>query len=122
MRKPTSVVFASSDCTGILPLLTKISPNQAAYHFLAGYQDGTFVTTYCKDPSPIPPLELANALLSYINQNDLPSFLVNVSDHGKHIEGKDFLMTLESTVSNSIPELSFGLSCDPKVGDLKQKY
>ncbi|KMZ58986.1 Phosphoenolpyruvate carboxykinase (ATP), partial [Zostera marina] len=65
MTTPSSVVFASSDCTGVLPLLTKISPDQAAYHFLAGYQDGKFVTTYCKDPSPIPPLELANALLSY---------------------------------------------------------
>ncbi|KMZ66479.1 Phosphoenolpyruvate carboxykinase (ATP) [Zostera marina] len=122
MTTPSSVVFASSDCTGVLPLLTKISPDQAAYHFLAGYQDGKFVTTYCKDPSPIPPLELANALLSYLKQNHLPSFLVNVSDCGKHVEAKKFLKTLESTLSDSVPELSFGLSCDPKVGDLKQKY
>lgn len=41
-------------------------PGQAAYHFLAGCQDGKFGPAYSEVPSPIHPLELSKALLSQV--------------------------------------------------------
>jgi hypothetical protein len=42
---------------------SQISPGQAAYHFLSGYNDGKFVPAHIRGPSHVDPLALANALL-----------------------------------------------------------
>ncbi|MQM11250.1 hypothetical protein Taro_044158 [Colocasia esculenta] len=122
LKKTASLIIASADSSGVLPPITKLSPGQAAYHFLAGYQDGKFVTTYSSSPSPILPLELAKALLTHLEDSGVPSFLVNVSDRGKHISGEDLLKLVKSTLSGNVPDRSLGVVTDPKVGDLKGKY
>lgn len=49
----------------MIPSISKLTPGQAAYHFLAGYQDGKFTPAYNKNPS-VDPLELAKGLLSKV--------------------------------------------------------
>ncbi|CAA7406617.1 unnamed protein product [Spirodela intermedia] len=122
LKNPSSLVFASADSSGVLPSAAKLSPGQAAYHFLAGYQDGKFAPAYSPGPSPISPLDLAKALLSHVKDGEVPSFLINVYEGGKHIAGKDLVKAVESTLSGSTPESLLGSSSDPKVGDLKGKY
>ncbi|KAG8066046.1 hypothetical protein GUJ93_ZPchr0004g40326 [Zizania palustris] len=63
--KPDTVIIIACDSSNALPSVSKLSPGQAAYHFLAGYHDGKFVPAYSKGPSPVDPLALANSLFSH---------------------------------------------------------
>ncbi|XP_043716839.1 uncharacterized protein LOC122664881 [Telopea speciosissima] len=115
-KLPAAVVLASVDSSGTIPSLSKLSPGQAAYHFLAGYQNGKFVPVYSKGPSAIDPLELAKALLSKMNEKQLPSFLINLSEGEKKVTGKELIKLAESTLSKTISPF------EPKAGDLQSKY
>ncbi|XP_073111179.1 uncharacterized protein [Elaeis guineensis] len=102
--------------TIVLPSMSKLSPCPAAYHFLAGYEDGKFVPAYSRGPSPIHPLELSKALLSQLKENDIPSFLSNVKDGGKHMTDNRLVELEVSTLSNNLPEGKLA-SAVPKVGE-----
>ncbi|GMN44157.1 hypothetical protein TIFTF001_013353 [Ficus carica] len=104
-KSPAAVIFASSYSCSIIPSISRLSPDQAAYHFLAGYQNGKFVPVYTKGPSSSEPLELAKTLLSKLKEHHIPSFLVNVLDGDKRLSGVEFSKLVESTFSNNIPPL-----------------
>ncbi|XP_058086484.1 uncharacterized protein LOC131233715 [Magnolia sinica] len=114
-KLPASVILAAADSSGALPSVSKLSPGQAAYHFLAGYQNGKFVPAYRKGPSPLDALELSKALLSQLKENEIPSFLVNVMEGEKHITGNALVNLVESTLLKSIPPFE----CK---GDTQGKY
>ncbi|PON77561.1 Phosphoenolpyruvate carboxykinase, ATP-utilizing [Parasponia andersonii] len=116
VKAPAAVIVASSDSSGNIPSVSKLSPGQAAYHFLAGYQNGKFLPAYSKGPSSIDPLDLANAFLSKLKVNQIPSFLVNVRHGEKSLTGKGFIKLVESTLSKNIPPLQ------TKACDLQEKY
>ncbi|KAA8533458.1 hypothetical protein F0562_031108 [Nyssa sinensis] len=115
LKFPDAVIFASSDSSGTIPLASKLSPGQAAYHFLAGYWNGKFLPAYTKDSS-VDPLELAKALLSKLKDNQISSFLINVNEGEKQTIGKDLVKLVESTLSKKIPPF------EPKGGELQGKY
>ncbi|KAJ0013308.1 hypothetical protein Pint_20993 [Pistacia integerrima] len=114
-KLPAAVVFASSDCSGIIPSVAKLSPGQAAYHFLAGYQNGKFVPAYCKFPF-VDLLDLAKAFLSKLKDHRIPSFLVNVKKGETSVTGKDLQALAQSTLSENIPPF------EPEGGNLQEKY
>nr|XP_023894695.1 uncharacterized protein LOC112006622 [Quercus suber] len=115
-KLPAAVILGSSDSSGIIPSVSKLSPGQAAYHFLAGYQDGKFTPAYSNGPSSSDPLELSKALLSKLQENQISSFLINVNEGEKSVNGKDLVKLVESTLSKSIPPF------EVKGGDLQGKY
>ncbi|KAK6289311.1 hypothetical protein POUND7_000852 [Theobroma cacao] len=112
-KMPSAVILATSDSSGSIPSVAKLSPGQAAYQFLAGYQNGEFVPAYAKGPSCIDALDLAKALLSKLKEHQIPTFLVNIGEGGKSVTGKDLLKLV-----GSAKVAPFEL----KGGDLQGKY
>lgn len=115
-KLPAASVIVSCDSSGTIPRTSKLSPGQAAYHFLAGYQNGKFVPTYRKGPSAIAPLELAKAFMSKIKENQIPSFLINMSREGKELTGKELIELVQSTLTENVPPFQ------PNGKDLREKY
>ncbi|XP_051219367.1 uncharacterized protein [Lolium perenne] len=112
--KPTTVIVVSSDSTDALPVLSKLSPGQAAYHFLAGYQDGKFVPVYNTAPSPFDPLAVANSLFlhfGFLEWRTIQTILTT---------GKDFMKLIALAQSNDIPHNN--KPEDSRVAELKGKY
>ncbi|XP_078438006.1 uncharacterized protein LOC144708510 [Wolffia australiana] len=119
---PSSLVFASADSSGAIPTVARISPGQAAYHFLAGYQEGKFVPAFSFRPCPISPVHLAEALFVRLIEGNIPSFVVNVYRGGDRVSGEELLRAVESTLNYDSLEQWESASSDPKVEDLKDKY
>ncbi|KAE8652370.1 uncharacterized protein LOC101222903 isoform X2 [Cucumis sativus] len=112
-KLPSAIVLITSDDSRTIPSASKLSPGQAAYHFLAGYQNGKFVPAFHNGPSSIDPLELAKALMFVLKEQQIPSFLVNA----KGIEsGKELVTLVESTLSMNIPPFQ------AKGGEIKRRY
>ncbi|AQK45798.1 uncharacterized protein [Zea mays] len=119
LTKPTAVIIVSSDSSGAIPSVCKLSPGQAAYHFLAGYHDGKFVPAYNRAPSPADPLALASSLFSHLKEDDTPSYLINAKHSGKYIDGNGFMKLLKLALSHDLPDIKTEGS---RVGELKGKY
>ncbi|KAJ4721094.1 Phosphoenolpyruvate carboxykinase (ATP) [Melia azedarach] len=114
-KLPSAILLASSDSSGIIPSVAKLSPGQAAYHFLAGYQDGKFVPAYSKFLY-INALELAKAFLSKLKDHQIWSYLVNVKKGETSVTGKDLSEMVQSMLSKNIPPF------EPKGSELQEKY
>ncbi|KAG2574358.1 uncharacterized protein LOC120641617 isoform X1 [Panicum virgatum] len=117
--KPTTVIIVSLDSTGSIPSVSKLSPGQAAYHFLVGCHDGKFIPAYSRGPSPADPLALASSLFTHLKEDDTPTYLINAKHSGKYIDGKGFMKLLEMALSQNLPDIK---TEDFRVGELKGKY
>ncbi|KAL9436587.1 hypothetical protein AB3S75_022607 [Citrus x aurantiifolia] len=114
-KLPTVAILASCDGSGIIPSVAKLSPGQAAYHFLAGYQNGKFFPAYSKF-AYIDALELAKAFMSKLKDHQILSYLVNAKKGETSITGKDLLEMVPSMLAKNFPPF------EPKGGKLQEKY
>lgn len=89
-RQPSNIIMLTCDAFGVLPPVSKLSPEQASYHFLAGYtsktpgtEDGvmepipTFSTCYSAPFIVLHPSRYATMLAERMAKHQVDCWLIN---------------------------------------------
>lgn len=92
---PSTVVFLTADATGVLPPISKLTKEQAMYHFMSGYTSklagtergiieptATFSACFGEPFMPMKPQVYAELLGKKIDKNDARVFFVNTGWSG----------------------------------------
>lgn len=92
---PKVIIFLTADASGVLPPISRLTPDQAMYHFLSGYTsklagtergivepEATFSTCFGAPFLPRPPLVYAEMLGKKIAEHDVRVYLVNTGWSG----------------------------------------
>ncbi len=87
---PTTIIFLTADAFGVLPPISKLTKEQAMYHFLSGYTsklagtergvtspEATFSTCFGAPFLPLPAKDYAEMLGKKIAEHNVQVFLVN---------------------------------------------
>jgi phosphoenolpyruvate carboxykinase (ATP) len=87
---PSTIVFLTADAFGVLPPISKLTKEQAMYHFLSGYTsklagtergitspEATFSTCFGSPFLPLPATRYAEMLGKKIDEQDVQVYLVN---------------------------------------------
>ncbi|WEG14905.1 phosphoenolpyruvate carboxykinase (ATP) [Pullulanibacillus sp. KACC 23026] len=87
---PTTIIFLTADAFGVLPPISKLTKEQAIYHFLSGYTsklagtergitlpEATFSTCFGQPFLPLSPTVYAEALGKKIEQFEADVYLIN---------------------------------------------
>jgi phosphoenolpyruvate carboxykinase (ATP) len=87
---PRNVVFLTCDAFGVLPPLSRLTPEQAQYHFLLGYTakvagtergvtepEATFSTCFAAPFLPLPATRYSEMLAEKLQKHNAPVWLVN---------------------------------------------
>jgi len=134
-RHPKNVMFLAADAFGVLPPISRLTPEQAMYHFLSGYTAKLAGTeTGVKDPAPefsacfgapflpLAPRVYAEMLGKRLTQHNASCWLVNTGwSGGKFGVGKRMSLKITRALVNAaldgrlagvefVTEPAFGLS------------
>ena len=131
---PNKIIFLTCDAFGILPAISKLSPNQAMYHFISGYTakvagtergitepQATFSPCYGGPFLTLHPLTYAELLKQKIKSHNVPVYLVNTgwiggspSSGAKRISIKFTRLMISSILNGNIDSAEY--ESDPIFG------
>ena len=123
---PNNVVFLTCDAFGVLPPLSRLSPEQAAYHFMSGYTakvagtemgvtepQATFSTCFGAPFMPRHPSVYADLLSEKIRKNQAKCWLINTgwiaggADASSRIKIKWTRNLLNSALNGKLEDVVF---------------
>ena len=131
---PETIIFLTCDAYGILPPVSKLTPEQAMYHFISGYTAkvagtergitepvATFSPCFGGPFLTLHPLKYAELLKQKMNQHQVPAYLVNTGWVGasaqsgaKRISLPVTRQIIHATLDGSIDSSAF--EADPYFG------
>ena len=92
---PKHIIFLTCDAFGVLPPISRLTPEQASYHFLSGYTakvagtergvkepSATFSTCFGAPFLPLPPVQYAELLAAKVRKHNATCWLVNTGWSG----------------------------------------
>src|SRR5207248_3085228 len=120
------VFFLTCDAFGVLPPLSRLTPEQAVYHFLLGYTaktagtevgvtepEATFSTCFAAPFLPLPPARYAEMLRERLEAHRAPVWLVNTGwtggpyGVGKRMDLGQTRALLRAALSGSLATAAF---------------
>ncbi|MFL2639442.1 MAG: phosphoenolpyruvate carboxykinase (ATP) [Flavobacteriaceae bacterium] len=124
--KPKNIFFLTADAFGVLPPISKLLPNQAAYHFISGYtakvagtEDGvvepipSFSACFGAPFMPLHPTVYAEMLISKMKETNVNVWLINTGwsggpyGIGKRIKLKYTRRMIEAALSGELGPYSY---------------
>ena len=141
---PKTIIFLTCDAYGVIPPVSKLTPEQAMYHFISGYTakvagtergvtepTATFSPCFGGPFLTLHPLEYAELLREKINKFNVPAYLVNTGWIGASAESgakrislpitrKIIYSILDGTINESDFEIDpyFGVQVPTKLHDI----
>ncbi|WP_037501816.1 phosphoenolpyruvate carboxykinase [Sphingomonas jaspsi] len=130
---PSTIIFLTADAFGVLPPISRLTPDQAMYHFLSGYTakvagteigvtepTATFSTCFGAAFMPRPPSVYGNLLKKRIADGGAQCWLVNTGwtggkyGVGKRMPIKETRALLNAALDGSLNDVAFRK--DPNFG------
>jgi phosphoenolpyruvate carboxykinase (ATP) len=130
---PSTIIFLTADAFGVLPPISRLTPDQAMYHFLSGYTakvagteigvtepQATFSTCFGAAFMPRPPSVYGNLLKKRIAEGGAECWLVNTGwtggkyGVGKRMPIKETRALLNAALDGSLNSVEFRK--DPNFG------
>jgi phosphoenolpyruvate carboxykinase (ATP) len=130
---PSTIIFLTADAFGVLPPISRLTPDQAMYHFLSGYTakvagteigvtepTATFSTCFGAAFMPRPPSVYGNLLKKRIAEGGAECWLVNTGwtggkyGVGKRMPIKETRALLNAALDGSLNDAEFRK--DPNFG------
>ena len=141
---PKTIIFLTCDAYGVLPPVSKLTSEQAMYHFISGYTakvagtergitepTATFSPCFGGPFLTLHPLRYAKLLKEKMNKYDVPAYLVNTGWVGASAQSgakrislpvtrSIIYAILDGTIDNSDYELDpyFGIMVPKSLGDI----
>ncbi|MEC9007555.1 MAG: phosphoenolpyruvate carboxykinase (ATP) [Candidatus Neomarinimicrobiota bacterium] len=141
---PKTIIFLTCDAYGVIPPVSKLSPEQAMYHFISGYTakvagtergvtepTATFSPCFGGPFLTLHPLRYAELLREKMNQHNVPAYLVNTGWVGANAQSgakrislpitrKIIYAILDGSINNANYELDpyFGVQVPVNLDDI----
>jgi phosphoenolpyruvate carboxykinase (ATP) len=141
---PKTIIFLTCDAYGVIPPVSKLSPEQAMYHFISGYTakvagtergvtepTATFSPCFGGPFLTLHPLKYAELLREKMNQHNVPAYLVNTGWVGANAQSgakrislpitrKIIYAILDGSINNANYELDpyFGVQVPVNLDDI----
>jgi hypothetical protein len=77
---PSALVLVTSDSTGGLPPVLKLTPQQAAFYFLVGYDGSSYHPAFSHSAFALggaDPVKLAQTMADLVSSTGVPAYLIN---------------------------------------------
>jgi len=121
---PKNVIFLTCDALGVMPPVSRLTPEQAMYHFISGYTSkvagtemgivdpvSTFSACFGEAFLPLHPYQYAEMLAEKCEKHNAKVWLINTGwVRGKFGEGKRMNLTQTRAIIDSIHDDSLDMS------------